>query len=341
MVDLTASADFFRRFAIWIVVTILGLIVIIALYMNRTAIQNAIFPPKPLPATVAFGILPKFNLESDNKPAGGITYTLQTISGGLPSLPNKAKVFAIAQNQPASFSAPKDAKRKARELGFGEEPIVSGTGMTFTDANGRTLITDVISGDMNLTSDYLNDPGVLTSRPASVEAAKSLAQTFLRSAGINFPVYPEEKVTTKFLRLDGGQLTTANSLSEANLIEFNYVMNDLDKIPVYVKDRENNLVSAIVSKDKVVEAKFQPLKIERGLFATYPLKNVETAFADLKSGNAVINKPLTSGNQTITSVDLGYVIDGSQNYLVPVYVFELGSGALAFVPAVESAWIQQ
>ncbi len=340
MVDLTASADFFRRFAIWIALSILGLIAIMVLYMNRTMIQNAIFPPKPLPATVAFGILPKLNLDSDKKPAGGISYNLQTISGSLPHLQNKAKVFSIAQNRSSSFSAPDDARRKARELGFTQEPAISGTTMTFTDANGRTLVLDIISGDMKLSSDFLNDPDILTSRPDSVETARSLAQSFFKSAGINSPVYPDENATIKFLRLDGGQLTTSNSLSGANLVEFNYVMNDLDKIPVYSINDENNSVSAIVSKNKVVEAKFQPLKIDRGLFATYPLKNVETAFADLKSGNVVFNKPLSGDNQTITSVDLGYVVD-REKYLVPVYVFKMASGALGFVPAVDSSWVQK
>src|SRR3990167_1524503 len=110
MVDLTSSAGFLKRFAIWIVLCIVGLILIIVFYLNRSMIGSALFPAKPLPATIAFGILPKFDLNFGYRPTGNILYNLQTVSGDLPNFPTTAKVFAISQNK-ASFSAPETIKQ--------------------------------------------------------------------------------------------------------------------------------------------------------------------------------------------------------------------------------------
>ena len=98
MIDLTTSAGFFRRASVWIVLSILAFVILLVVYLNRQAIGSTFFPPKPLPATVAFGILPKFNLEQGFKPPAGVSYELQTVTGELPALPSTAKVFKIYKN---------------------------------------------------------------------------------------------------------------------------------------------------------------------------------------------------------------------------------------------------
>ena len=303
-------------------------------------IGSALFPAKPLPATIAFGILPKFDLNFGYRPTGNILYNLQTVSGDLPNFPTTAKVFAISQNK-ASFSAPETIKQKANNLDFNIEPEIVGSKMTFTDQNGRTLTADVITGDMELTTVYLNNPDILTTRPDSVERAKEIAQTFLSTVGLNTLNYPEDKVEVKYYRMEGGNLTETSSLSSSNLIKVNYVMGDLDKMPVYSVGADNNSVYALVSGRNVVEAKYQPLNVNKGLFATYPLKSVTGAYEELKSGNAVFNKQLEGNAFTVSSVSLGYVAVSGTSYLIPVYVFDMGNGLLAFVPAVDNNWIQR
>jgi len=320
-------------------VSIVVLIVILSLSMNRAAIQKALFPPKPLPATVAFGILPKFDLNFGNKPTGSITYTLQTVSDELPILPTTAKVFAMGQNK-ASFSTPDVIKEKAGNLNFATEPEISGTKMKFTDQKGRTLTADVISGNMKLITTYLNDPDILTTRPDSVEQVKKQATDFFETAGLNPFNYPENKIEIKYYRLDGGSLNETSSLSNANLVGINYQMGDIDKIPVYTVDTGRNSVFALASQKNLVEATFEPLNVDKGLFATYPLKDISLAYEELKTGNAVFNKPNNGSGLIVSSVSLGYLANPSASYLIPVYVFDLGNPLLAFVPAVDASWIQ-
>lgn len=340
MVDLTTSAGFLRRSALWIVLGIVGFIIIIVLYMSRVAIQSALFPPKPLPPTVAFGVLPKFNTGAGYKPAGNITYDLQTVSGGLPEMPTTANVFAANTNK-ISFSSSDLITAKAKNLGFEEEPQTTGGKMIFVDRNNRTLTVDILNGDLTLTTSYLNDPDILTSRPNNVERAKELARNFMDVAGINTIDYPPGNAQIKYYRLDGGNLTDANSLSNANLVGTNYVFADLDKIPVFTTGKNEDAVSALVSNASVVDAKYQPLNINKGLFATYPLKSVSQAYEELKAGGAIFNKQIDSSTLTVTSVSLGYVADPSAMYLVPVFVFDVGADLLVFVPAVDASWIQR
>ena len=119
-----------------------GVIIILILLISLgRVLKNTIFPPKPLPATVAFGKLPKPDLTEGIKPSAGITYKIETISGQLPTLPNTAKVFAIVANE-SSFGALEKTKTIVSKLGFTQEPQqISGNIYKFQDPKGGGTIT--------------------------------------------------------------------------------------------------------------------------------------------------------------------------------------------------------
>src|SRR3989304_10594007 len=97
--NLTETASFSRKAFIWAIRLVGAIVVLVLLISLGRVLKNTIFPPKPLPATVAFGKLPKLDLTEGIKPQAQITYSIETISGQLPSLPNTAKVFTIASNE--------------------------------------------------------------------------------------------------------------------------------------------------------------------------------------------------------------------------------------------------
>lgn len=344
MIDLTTSADFLRRSSVGIVLGILGLTAVIVIYMYWGNIKNAISPPKPAPATVAFGILPKFDQSIGFPARAGIPYTIQTVSGELPNLPATAKVFALSKNEP-TFGGPAVIKQRAAQLGFSGEPSETiGNMLTFVDSrnSSRKLIIDVLSGDLSLSTDYLINPSILNARPGSVEEAKSTARDFFKSAGLVFEEYPDNKIVTQNFRIDGGNLVEANSLANTNVIQVMYAHADLDKLPVIAAKKIDNNVNATVAKNGIVNAKIINSELIKNKFATYPLKGVTRAFEDLKAGKGDFNDEFNGDGVTVTSVSVGYVEgDKEKGYLTPVYIFNTANGPSAYVDAIEDAWVQK
>ncbi|MBI3341492.1 hypothetical protein HY024_00035 [Candidatus Curtissbacteria bacterium] len=343
MIDLTTSADFLRRSSVGIVVGILILILIIVGYMFRNDVKNTIFPQKPPPATVAFGMLPKFNLAVGYAAKNNIAYTLQTVTGDLPALSDKAKVFAIAVKEP-TFGAPAQVKLRAAKLGFDGNPIdVGGQLMSFVDTrnNQRTLKINSLTGDILLESNYLSTQEVLTTRPSSIDEAKMTAEDFFHSAGLNFDDYDRKQPEVKSFRVDGSNLVEANSLATTNVIQVTYNHVAIDKMPVVYPKQKNSNVAAIVARSGVVEAKIINLNVLKNKFSTYPLKGVQKAYEDLKAGRAAFDDRFDGDSLTITSVSLGYVDSGSETaYLMPVYIFNSSTGLKVYVSAVDDSWIK-
>lgn len=343
MIDLTTSAAFFKRSFVWIILGLLAFTFAIFIYVNRINIGRAILPQKPPPATVAFGILPKFDLSPGFKLPANVTYELQTVSGDLPVSPTSAKIFSISKSSP-SFLKPQMFTEIARRLGFSDPgQVVSGV-MTFIDPEDRTrtLVIDTTTGETELTSTYLNNIDILISRPESVEDAKKTAQNFFDILNLNFANYPVSKIETEYLRVDGGNLIEANSLSASNLIGVNFPMADLDGLPIKNAREGDRFVYALVWNDIVVYARLQNLMVEKNSFATYPLKGVQKAFEDLKAGKGALNQPFNGQSLVVKSVELGYLQTGNEeNYLIPVYMFNVSDGLFAYAPAVDENWTQK
>lgn len=343
MIDLTTFADFLRRSSIGIVIGIFGLTAVIIIYMYRGGIKNAISPAKPAPATVAFGILPKYDQNLGFPARAGIAYTIQTVSGEFPNLPMTAKVFALFQNEP-TFGGPGIVKQRAVQLGFPSEPLkVSENKMTFVDSrnSARKLTIDVLNGDLSLLTNYLANPSILSTRPVSVEEAKAVTRVFFKSAGLAFDRYPESKIQTQNFRVDGSNLVEANSLANTNVIQVVYGHGDLDKLPVIAAKKTENNVSTIIAKNDVVDAKIVNMDLLKNRFSTYPLKGAVKALEDLKAGRGNFNDKFGGDGLTITSVSIGYVEgDKEKGYLTPVYIFNTASGITAYVDAVDEAWVK-
>jgi hypothetical protein len=83
---------------------------------------------------------------------------------------------------------------------------------------------------------------------------------------------------------------------------------------------------------------FWPVDYEN--FATYPLRSGQQAFEDLKNGDGAV----VSGSPQkaiIRRVSLAYYDPAEhQDFFQPVYIFEGDNNFVAYVPAVEKAWIE-
>ena len=341
MTNLTETASFSRKAFIWVFWLVGAIIFLIILIALGRVVKNTFFPPKPLPATVAFGKLQKLDLEEGIKISKGIDFKIETISGQLPMLPNTVKVFAIAANE-SSFGALEKTKTIVSKLGFTQEPQqISGNIYKFQDPKGGGTITiDISSNNFIMEGDYFNNPDIISTRPKSLEDAVELAKDFFHSFGLSLEDFPQDKIQTSTLRLDTGRLTETPSLSSANLVRVNFQRASLDGIDIISPQEKSPPAQALVSQEKVVEAELSKLSFAQNEFATYPLKGTAKAFEQLTSGQGAFNKRPTSENIPIRSVDLAY-LEGKnyQNYLQPVYAFKSDDGVIAYVAAVDDAWI--
>jgi hypothetical protein len=342
MATLSDAADTAKIGFRWIVifgVVILGLVIL--LILGQT-IKNNIFPPKPLPPTVAFGKIPKLDLSEGIKPPTGITYSLETISGELPKLPVSVKVFVVAGEE-SSFGALERTKIMVTKVGFTAEPQnLGGNIFKFIDPKktDRNITVNVASGNFQLVSNYTADTQVISTRPRTIEDAMERAFDFFNNFELKTREFPKEKVETRLLRIDGNNLTQTPALASANLVEINFKRADLDKLPIIPPRESSSSAQALVSQNSIVSAQLAKLAVEPHKFATYPLKGTAKAFEDLKAGKGYLNKEPEDHSQIpIRDVSLAYLENKkSQGFLQPVYVFKSDKGLVAYVSAVDEAW---
>ncbi len=340
MANLTATAQFSRK-AFVVIMIVLGISLAGFLaYTFSASLRDSLFPP-PVVAIAAFGKLPPVSFIEGITPPRDVNYTIETISGNLPSLPSIVEVFGIEKSLP-SFGDLDQAKRLAQTAGFSDQPVGTyGSKATFVNANaGTTLTIDTTTKNFNVTSDYLNNQKVLSGHPKTEDEAILAAKKYINSFGLVEQDFPAANTTTFNLKVDGNRLSDVPSITASNLIQVNFGRADVNKVPVVYPNFKNPNLWVLVSVNGVAAAKDSLQNIQKHKFSTYPLKGVQKAFEDLKAGKGFYNKALTGSDFPIRSVYLAYLETGvSQTYLEPVYVFKSDEDLFAGVNAIDDSWI--
>lgn len=305
-------------------------------------IYSAFFAPET-PPTVAFG---KISLEFPiSQAAEPLSYTLDTVTGQLPTLPSQTKVYALEKKEPDLLSLAR-ATDRAVSAGFETEPTSLSESVYQWEDPGpptRTLTMNIFSNNFNMLSSYLSDSQTLSFSTAAETSAVLAAKEFLETLSLLPGDLSEEKTKTRLFSISNFTLVPATSISNAQVIQVSLYQKDINELPIYYSDPGvspmNFLVAEIGNETMVVEANFTYKKVLEN-FGTYPLKTAEEAFSDLKNGDAYVSV-YADENILIKSVRLGYFIgDREQNHLVPVVVFE-GDNFQAFVLAIRDEWVNK
>jgi len=351
MATLSQTAYLARKIIKYGLIGLVALLVIRSVFLSIRTYLNKV-RPKPLPPpTVAFGKLPKLQFpQKTNLPS--LTLKVETISGELPKLSDRAKVFFMPQAS-VNFLAWDKTKIWARSLGFTQDPQETGKfSYRFVSETTpkTTLDVDVLTRNFSLVYDWKNDleifsPGNLPPDSQTI----SLAKAFLRNAGVLTDDLNQGRTKLVYFKYSDGNLSKTPFFSEADLAQVNFFRQDIEQIKVLPPNPQDVNVSVKVSSsnDKtksIIEAHFIHFPVSLENSATYPLKDVSTAWTLLAKGEGFVanlgNNP--SGNITVTDAYLAYYdSDQAQNFLQPVIVFEGNNDFFAYVPAVSENWLER
>lgn len=328
-----------------------GLMTILVILRLITIIRNTYFPTIPKP-NFAFGKLQPQSFPA-NKTDQKFTYSINTLDGNLPNLKTQAKIYRMSIFKPDLLSADKFQNR-ITAIGFkrGWTAVSDKIFEWRTDSSfggmEKNIRFNTINDNFTITSAYVSNPDVLKSKNLPTEAQAITRATNLLD---NIQALPDdidlEKTKTNLFSIQNNSLKPATSLSNSQIIEVNFFQKDIDKLPIFYENPNSSNISVLIGGGSYQEGNlvganyiYQAVSENSG---TYPLKTVSTAYEQLKSGQAYIASYFgNSTNITITNVFLAYYIGSqTQDFLMPIFVFEGNDGFFAYVGAVTDEWINK
>ena len=317
-------------------------------------ILKSLTPKKIPPPTVSFGKLPPvaFPQQTTTTPVTE-KYSINTVSGLLPILPDRATIYPMVQYQSDLLDLDK-AKALVSTGDFPNPPqALSETLYEWDSPNApfKILQYNILTHDFTLTSSYITDPiAIAANNLGDQNAAVSIAKNFLASFNAYTSDIDETKTKTTLYSINGEtqQLQPAISLSTTQIMQVDFFQQDVNKLPIYYPDAPHSLITTIVAMTNTGEQVVQATVVHKAITdqsGTYPIKTAQQAFQELQtaSSSAYIAAPANPPMNPviIRDVSLGYYMGKDSTYLMPIIIFQGDNGFFAYVSAVANAWIQQ
>lgn len=342
---------------------LIGFVGITILWYIGVALVNyyqALNPP-PLPnPTTDFGLLPKIVFpESKDRPK----LSLELPTGIIPTFVDRMRVYS----EPIKKSSFTDAERgieTAAALGFLFKPELrteSNYVWSNQDQLNSVLNMNIINGHFTLVRRWQNNPALASMGSFSSDKAVIMdTENYLSRVGLlNSDIIGVEKAT--YLKDDGGVLTNALSLSDADFVQLDLFRKNIDEVdaedktkdikasyPFYRSDPNKGLLRVVVSgskslSDKVVNMEYGYNKIDYVANGTYPIISGEEAWTELQNGGGfVFPGESKSPEMKIRRIFLGYYdSDVSTGYAMPIYIFLGDQGFTAYVSALSVEWVKK
>lgn len=346
--DASKDTKLILKWGALIIIALISLALLIRLILF---VKELVFPTPPPKPTVAFGKLQPqvFPLSSTDKE---FTYSINTLSGDLPTLPAQTKIYAMQKLQPDLLALNK-ATNMVKEVGFLENPSPI-TDRIFEWANNPNLLgierrirLNIVDYSFQITSGYLTNQTILTginlpNKPKAIDISEDLLD--------KMTLLPEDidlaKTKASLFAIKGNQLVSATSLSTSQIIEVNFYQKDVDKLSIYYEKPNSSNISILIgggdAAAQIVGANYIHQSISNES-STYPLKTATVAFEELKEKKAYIASYFGSKDTiSIRKVFLGYYISTqTQDFLMPIIIFQGDDGFFAYVPAVTDEWIDK
>lgn len=318
--------------------------VILVLYIliaGGTLMRDIFFPKPPPPPAQALGKLPHISFPIQENPAGlGIQYTVNTVDGQLPVLPDRVNVYKLIQPEP-NLLALENAQRTLTSLDFVENQTkLTDTLYRWTQSRTGIIIEyDIVTKNFSITSSYLTNPFLVASNLLPDEKRVISDMTgYLQSMGANRENIDMESAVVEYLESKNGILAPAENLGNARYVRITLRQSDVDEIPIIYDTPSSSILSFVASypssRFQILEGEFYNHVVNEEEKSDYPLKTAAQAFEDLQNGNAYVINPQNLSNVDITNVELRYYLSKVNNgFLLPVIVFT-GINFTAYVEAI-------
>lgn len=337
----------FGKFLKWGGIAIGALIILFIILKILLFAKELILPSPPPAPTILFGKLPKTYFP------GGInkdfSYSIDTITGDLPSFPQSTKVYKMEEKGP-DILAVEHASQKVSGLGFDSHPQqISDFVYKWGNSSPpqQNLILNIKLEEFNLSSSFLSYEDKLSSQNFTrKEQAIEGATNFLQTLDLYPKDLDEEKTKVEFSSLSGGVIKPTTRIVTSNLATVYFFQKSKDDVPIVYPQGGNSTMRLMVGSGQlsgtVLDGKFSHQNI-LDTSSTYPIKTATEAFDDLKNGKGfVASYGGQDSNVAIKNVYLALYYEGRiQKYLAPVIVFEGENNYVAFVPAVKDEWIDK
>ncbi len=346
MATLTEVSFLARNAIKWGFVSLVIVMLIPGIYSTvRNYYLQANPPPPPLP-TVKYGKLPLLDfplIEGQATPE----YKLETIEGGLPTLPNVARVYITGINKSRLLSLDR-LRFTAKRLGFTGEPLALNEQVYrfIHPAIPAEITANIITSEFAYRFDWTTEKTIYSSHQIPLaQTAVAEAKAFFRNLGILPTDLDGGPAKYQYLTATGSALIPVDQfhVEEANFVRVDIWRAEKEKLKFVSTGGDtspvNVMISGIGGNKRVVQANIQYSEIEDTEFATYPLKNVNAAWQELVGGKGFVAKSVGK-NVVVRKAYLAYFESNRhQEFLQPVFVFEGDGGFMGFVQAVSSEYL--
>lgn len=318
-----------------IVISAISLVLLIAGFTGYNiwrAYYIAHLPPVEEKPDLKFGPLPAPQFPESAVSSSNFSYSLDTVTGGLPKPGADAgfekivKVYFITQTF-ATLLSPDKSSALAEKFGITALPqILSETKYQYREGE-KNLLVDLDTGNFS----YYKEGSEAASSAQSID--------------------DDSKLISDFKQILGGMGILKNDLQNARVkvkkdesgkVLISLWPTPIEKRPVFTADFNKSLISSNVKGsagniDNYLSLDYTYYQVDPSTYATYYLKPPQEAFDDLKKGKGVILIEPDSPQVSITSVEIGYYMPQDYSpYLLPIYIFE-GPSFAAYVSAIRTS----
>lgn len=316
-----------------------GLILLIYIFVQGGTLFRNIFFPKPPPAPLqGLGKLPHIKFPSPG--TSGIQFTVNTVDGKLPLLPDRVNVYKLVTPEP-NLLALETAKQTVDSANFVDNQTkISDTLYQWTQSRTGTILRyDIVTKNFTITSNYLTNPLLSTQgQMPSEEQIKSDVMGFLQTIEANTKDIDKEKTKVEYLQNNNGILVAAQNLGSARFARVTLIQQSVDEIPIIYDTPTESILSFVISYPEnnfqILDGQFYNHEPDLTQKSDYPIKTASQALEDLKNGDAYMINPQNLTNVDITNVELRYYLNReSKDFLLPVIVFS-GINFTAYVEAI-------
>lgn len=300
-------------------------------------------PPVEEMPDVRFGVLPAPDFPQADVSSSNFSYSLDTVTGGLPKVGTDpgfekiAKVYFVTQTF-ATFLSPQRSETLAQKFGIDQTAeTLSETKYRFSSEN-KTLTVDLNSGNFQYIKEATLSAKINPEDSQKVVSDFKKILEFLGSFKEELTSGPSKVI---FLKSEG---EFAQTEDETQAVQVSLWPSPIDKKMIFTNEFNKSYVNAVIfgsadNLDNYSLLEFTSYPVDTSTFATYPIKSVEEAFDDLKTGQGVVLISPDKPQVSITAVSLGYFLSKNyQPYLLPIFVFE-GPGYVAYVSAIKDQYI--